>query len=298
MHEDPGWKRLWRHSYAIGLRWLVREARHGWPAGRVGFVRLATPLDPRRYYELGRIADADFDGRCLDVSSPKLLPSLLDAEGRGTWVCVDLFAEEIAAWRTIDPSLDLRVEDATALSFPDESFDHCLCVSVVEHIGGGKDADALSEFWRVLKPGGSLHLTTDVAARPRDVYVEDHVYGQASTVVDERGVFYKHDYTPLELEQLVARRAWEVLVREFATARNPNVERWYTSHLPWTTVAGPFLRFVCPSNFETSTSPTAIESAGEGVAYLQLRKPAGRAGEVRSAERPEVAPAPDERLRA
>jgi hypothetical protein len=91
--------------------------------------------------------------------------------------------------------------------------------------------------------------------------------------VDDRGVFYKHDYTPRELEQLVERQPWDVVVREFATAKNPSIERWYTSHLPWTTVAGPFLRFVCPSNFETSTSPTAIEFAGEGVAYLQLRKP-------------------------
>jgi len=269
----PGWKRLWWHSYALGLPWLLRESRHGWRAGRVGFVRLLVPLDPRRYYELGRVADAHFEGRCLDVSSPKLLPSLLRSEGRGTWVCVDLFDEEIDAWRTIDPALDLAVEDATALSFADETFDNCICVSVIEHIGGGKDADALSEFCRVLKPGGSLHLTTDVAAHAHDVFVDDKVYGDASSVVDERGVFYKHDYTPVELEQLVAQQPWEVVVREFATARNPRIERWYTSHLPWSSVTGPFLRFVCPSNVRTSSSSSVIEAAGEGVAYLHLRKP-------------------------
>ena len=291
--DAPGWRRLWRHSYALGLRWLVRESRHGWRAGRVGLVRLLVPLDPRRYYELGRIADADFGGKCLDVSSPKLLPSLLHAEGRGRWVCVDLFAEEIAAWRTIDPALDLAVEDATALSFPDETFDHCICVSVIEHIGGGKDSDALSEIWRVLKPGASLHLTTDVATKPRDVFVEDRVYGQASQVVEDRGVFYKHDYAPLELEQLVARRPWEVVVREFAVARDPRIERWYTSHLPWTSITGPFLRFVCPSNFETSPSPSLIDGAGEGVAYLHVRKlvPASRSRSRHSAQRAEVLPA-------
>jgi SAM-dependent methyltransferase len=271
--RQPGWKRLWRHSYALGLRWAIRESRHGWRAGRVGLVRLLVPLDPRRFYELGRVADAHFDGRCLDVSSPKLLPSLLNAEGHGSWVCVDLFAKEIDAWRTIDPKLELAVEDATALSYPDETFDHCICVSVVEHIGGGGDADALAEMWRVLKPGGSLHLTTDVAARPHDVFVEEKVYGQASSVVDDRGVFYKHDYTPAELERLVSGRPWEVVVREFATARDPRIERWYTAHLPWSSLTGPFLRFVCPSNFRTSSSPELIEAAGEGVAYLHLRKP-------------------------
>jgi SAM-dependent methyltransferase len=269
----PGWKRLWRHSYALGFRWLVRESRHGWPARRVGLVRLLVPLDPRRYYELGRIADAEFQGTCLDVSSPKLLPSLLQSEGCGSWTCVDLFAEEIAAWRTIDPGLGLAVEDATALSFPDDTFDGCICVSVVEHIGGGKDSDALAQMWRVLKPGGSLHLTTDVAAQPSDVFVEDRVYGDASRIVDDRGVFYKHDYTPQELEQLLGTRPWEVVVREYATMRNPGIERWYTGHLPWATVVGPFLRFVCPSNFETSSSPGIIDRAGQGVAYVHLRKP-------------------------
>lgn len=272
-HSAPGWKRLWRHSYALGLRWLLRESRHGWKARRVGFVRLLTPLDPRRYYELGTIADADFEGSCLDVSSPKLLPSLLQREGRGHWICVDLFAEEVDAWRTVDPALELKVEDATALTFADDTFDHCLCVSVIEHIGGGKDIDAIGELWRVLKPGGSLHITTDLATNPQDVFVESRVYGQASQVVTDRGVFYKHDYTPSEFEQVVGSRPWDVVEREFATMRNPRIERWYTRHLPWSTVFGPFLRFVCPSNFETSPDPTLVTKAGEGVAYFHLRKP-------------------------
>ena len=232
------------------------------------------PLDPRRYYELGRVAEAEFGGRCLDVSSPKLLTSLLQAEGRGSWLGIDLFAEEIQAWRTIDPELELDVEDATALSFADETFDHCICVSVIEHVGRGKDSDALAEIWRVLKPGGSLHLTTDVAATPADVYIEDLRYGDASTVVEGRGVFFKHDYTPLEIDELLARRPWEVVVREFATPRNPRIEQWFTTYSPWTYVTGPFLRFVCPSNFETSGSATLIERAGEGVAYFHVRKPA------------------------
>lgn len=272
--EVRGWKRLWRHSYALGLRWIVRESRHAWRARRVGLVRLVVPLDPQRYYELGRIAEADFSGRCLDVSSPKLLPSLLQAEGKGSWVCIDLFEAEITAWRTIDPTLELDVQDATALSFPDETFDNCICVSVLEHIGVGKDSVALSEIWRVLKPGGALHLTADVAAEPHDVFIEDRRYGQASPVVEGRGVFFKHDYAPREVEQLITERPWEVAIREFATMRNARIERWFNAYVPWTYIAGPFLRFVCPANFETSTSSTLIETAGKGVVYLRLLKPA------------------------
>jgi len=251
----------------------MREAPHGWPARRIGFVRLVVPLDPRRYYELGRVADADFDGACLDVSSPKLLPSLLQSEGQGRWTCVDLFADEISAWRTIDPALDLRVEDATSMSFADEVFDHCVCISVIEHIGGGRDVDALAEIWRVLKPGGTLHLTTDVAPKPNDVFVDSRVYGDASDVADERGVFFRHEYAPAELDRLITTRPWDVLEREFAAMRNPRIETSFNEHAPWTYPLGPFLRLVCPSNFERSADPGPIARADEGTVYFRLRKP-------------------------
>lgn len=273
--RQPGWKRLWRHSYSLGFRWLVREARRGWRARRVGLARLLVPLDPWRYYELGRIADAEFSGRCLDVSSPKLLPSLLRAEGKGAWQCVDLFEDEIAAWRSIDPSLDLAVEDATALSFADETFDHCICVSVLEHIGRGRDATALAEIWRVLRGGGSLHLTTDLASTPGDVFAAEEVYGRASPAAEGGRVFFKHDYSPQEVDELVAHRPWRVATREYAVQRRPRIERWFYAHAPWSYAVGPFLRFVCPGNFETGPSPALIERAGHGVLYLRLQKPVG-----------------------
>lgn len=272
--EPPGWKRLWRHSYALGTRWAIRQARHGWPAGRVGLARLLVPLDPWRYYELGRVAEAEFSGRCLDVSSPKLLPSLLQAEGKGTWTCIDLFEDEIEAWRSVDPALDLVVQDATALAFSDETFDHCICISVLEHVGAGQDAVALDEMWRVLRPGGLLYLTTDVAASPHDVRTSDAVYGSASPSVDGgEGVFFKHDYGVEEVERLVAGRPWQVRVREFAVQRKPGIERWFYGHTPWSYAAGPFLRFVCPGNFDVSPAPALVERAGQGVVYLELVKP-------------------------
>jgi SAM-dependent methyltransferase len=232
------------------------------------------PLDPWRYYEMGRVADEEFSGRCLDVSSPKLLPSLLQAEGKGRWVCIDLFDEEIAAWRLVDPRLELDVQDATALTFPDASFDHCICVSVLEHVGVGKDTEALSEIWRVLRPGGVLHLTTDVAPSSRDIFRDNRPYGAASPTFDGANVFFKHDYSPDEVERLVALKQWQVRLREFAVQRNPRIERWFYAHAPWSYPLGPFLRFVCPQNFETDSTSALVERAGAGVLYLQLAKPA------------------------
>ena len=204
--KQPGWKRLWRHSYALGVGWGIREARHGWKGSRrVGVARLLVPLDPWRYYEMGIVAEQPFSGRCLDVSSPKLLPSLLAAEGKGRWTAIDLFEDEIVAWRAVDPSLELEVQDATALRFEDDTFDYCICISVLEHVGVGADEVALGEMWRVIKPGGVLHLTTEVAAEPQDVYITDKRYGDASAEIAGKGFFFKHDYGVDEVERLVKR---------------------------------------------------------------------------------------------
>jgi SAM-dependent methyltransferase len=230
------------------------------------------PLDPRRYYELGRVADESFSGRCLDVSSPKLLPSLLRAEGNGEWVCIDLHEPEVEAWRSIDPRLSLAVADATALPFPDASFDHCICVSVVEHIPDGGAATALAEIWRVLRPGGTLHLTTDVSASPKDVYVATQLYGEASRV-DDRGVFFKRDHAPDEVDELVRQQPWVVAAREYAAFSNPRIEAWFNAHVPWSFTVGPFLRFVCPQDIRTAPTAAPVEAAGEGVVYFRLQKP-------------------------
>lgn len=273
MPRVPGWKRLWRHSFRLGLRWLRTDARSGWSAGRTGFARLLVPLDPWRYYELGQAADEPFSGRCLDVSSPKLLPSLLQSEGSGSWVCIDLFSDEIRAWRRVDPRLDLAVADATDLPFPDGSFDCCACVSVLEHVGAGKDAQALAELWRVLIPGGFLVLTTDVAAASQDVFADTRIYGDASAETAD-GVFFKHDYALSELDALIGALPWEIETLEYAVQRRPGIERRFYALAPWSYPAGPFLRLVCPGNFRVSASPELIDEAGSGVAYLRLRKPA------------------------
>ena len=173
----------------------------------------------------------------------------------------------------MDPSLELEVEDATALRFADETFDHCICISVLEHLGLGPDSAALAEMWRVLKPGGVLHVTTDVGSEPQDVFISDKRYGDASPAIEGKGFFFKHDYGVDEVERLVAQRPWQVSERSYTVQRHPGIERWLHAHPPWSYAIGPFLRFVCPSNFETSSSPELIARAGRGVVYLRLVKP-------------------------
>lgn len=273
-HED-GWPRLWRHSYRLGGRWAARGARHRWSARRAGLNRLLVPLDPWRYWELGRLVDEPFPGRWLDVSSPKLLPSLLRHEGRGEWVAVDLFSAEVDAWRVIDPGLDLRVEDARALSFPDESFDGCLCVSVVEHIDGDGDAAALAEMWRVVRPGGVVRLTTNVAASERIVTAATEHYGEATARTEDGAIMFERHYDAESLRRRLIGLPWEVRSYEVVRQRDPSIHRRFFQHAPWTYLVGGGLRLVCPGNFQRLASPDHLPAGEMGVAYLELRKPAG-----------------------
>jgi ubiquinone/menaquinone biosynthesis C-methylase UbiE len=55
--------------------------------------------------------------------------------------------------------------DVRALPFVDGVFDRVLCVSVLEHVEN--PAAALPELWRVLRPGGRLLVTFDVASYAR-----------------------------------------------------------------------------------------------------------------------------------
>ena len=82
---------------------------------------------------------------------------------------VDPLAEDIAFLTGNDlngfygSSVDYRQAHCEALPFDDGRFDVVLCASVLEHVVPGNDRLALWEMARVLRPGGRLLLTFDVA---------------------------------------------------------------------------------------------------------------------------------------
>lgn len=85
---------------------------------------------------------------------------LLDA-GAGTLTYRSLAKKHTQTYTSVDfkkthPELD-RVEDVQALTFANNSFDTILCVEVLEHVP--YPAKALAQFYRLLRPGGTLILT-------------------------------------------------------------------------------------------------------------------------------------------
>jgi SAM-dependent methyltransferase len=274
----PGWRRLVLHSYRLGLRRLPaaalrRDRRHL----RQALYRVLVPLEPWRFHELGWTAEHDFAGRWLDVGSPKLLPSLLRREGRGEWVAIDLLEEEVDLWRALDPALDARVADARELPFEDGAFDGAICVSVIEHVPDegdeAGDAQAMAELWRVLRPGGVLLLTTNVAARAREVLSAAPVYGDASPAVGELA-FFERQYDEEALARRLLGLPWDELGRGYVRERLPIHRRFFAAR-PLSFLAGGLLALVCPWNFARIPGPSALPEGVHGVVALTLRKPAG-----------------------
>lgn len=100
--------------------------------------------------------------RVLDASSPKLVSLMLAGLTEGEVYATDLDDEKIMTrWKRLAEAAGrknyvVEYQDARRLKYPDEFFDMVYSISVIEHIPGEGDAEALAEFRRVLKTDGVL----------------------------------------------------------------------------------------------------------------------------------------------
>jgi len=207
---------LVRYSAALGGRALVRGG------GSEAAWRVWMPLDIDRVVELpwtGRLAAAARPTRVLDLASPKLLACWLADQTPAVIVATDLWSAEIERWRRLIRAADrsgsryrrltLETADGTALHYSDESFDVAYSVSVIEHIPGSGDGQAMSELARVLRPGGLLILTFPYRKRLEEEWVRHDVYGERFE--GEPLFFSRHYSSEAVRERLLAGDAFDVV---------------------------------------------------------------------------------------
>lgn len=90
---------------------------------------------------------------------------ILDLGGGGEGVIGRVYREQVVAIDTRQDELDeapegpeKRVMDACALAFPDGVFDHVTAFYFFMYLSREHRANALGEAYRVLRPGGRLHV--------------------------------------------------------------------------------------------------------------------------------------------
>jgi 2-polyprenyl-6-hydroxyphenyl methylase/3-demethylubiquinone-9 3-methyltransferase len=135
---------------------------------------LPEPLHPpdlalRRAFLLEGVRELGVAEHELDVLDVGCGEGQLTAElaGAGTAVVgIDVAEEALRRARSQHPSLDLRIVPADGTwPLEDSSFDVVWAGETIEHVAD--TATWLSEVWRVLRPGGTLLLSTPAHGRLR-----------------------------------------------------------------------------------------------------------------------------------
>lgn len=151
--EEPWALKLFRRSALKQAKWRALERQIGDTAGK----------------------------ECLDLGSDNGVLSWLCRQRGGRWKSADLAPEAVRSIRDLVGS-DVYQIDGRLEPFPDRSFDLVLVIDMLEHVVD--DGALVSEFARVLKPGGELvvnvpHLKPRAWTRPiRDaVGLDDEWHG-------------------------------------------------------------------------------------------------------------------------
>jgi SAM-dependent methyltransferase len=161
-------------------------------------------------------------------------------------------------------------EDATALSYPDETFDRVVCISTIEHV---RDVErAARELGRILRPGGLAGVTVPFSKSAREVYVNRGVYGRPYSGTPQ---FYEYVFDCSSLEQRVIKPSG-LEVRSLTFLGEPGVKLSRFVYAPGIGHVLSLFRWIWPwaaHRFLKPIEEHAITEGTENIAVLILAKP-------------------------
>jgi SAM-dependent methyltransferase len=104
-------------------------------------------------------------------------------------------------------------QDATALTYEDETFDRITAVSTLEHMPDQEDTKAVKELGRVLKVGGLAVVTVPYNSTYKETFVDRSIYQRAYL---GKPVFYERHYDRSSLHaRLIAPSGLNLKRREY-----------------------------------------------------------------------------------
>lgn len=150
------------------------------------------PVDTTRFYEFAYLIkflkkNNLYNLNILDVSSPHLMAYYLSKKNRVLKINIDIAEKK---YIKENRNLVFKLEDATQLSFSDNTFDLTYSISVIEHIYE-KYSKAICEMIRVTKKGGYVYLTFPVAEKYREEWLDGYVYPNQFSNGERTFFFYR-----------------------------------------------------------------------------------------------------------
>ncbi len=202
---------MWVEGIQLGVRTMRRSP---W----LGLQRLLLPVSYWRSVEFSfvfRNLAARRNDRILDVGSPKELAFFLARRRECSIVYTNILSSEVEVTEQYiraqpgkvnqPPRIVTQIEDGRSLTFEDNSFDGAYSVSVIEHIPENGDSRAVSELFRVVKPGGRVVITVPFDRQYRETFVQRPVYERG--VEQGARVFYQRHYDERSLNQRLVAHA-------------------------------------------------------------------------------------------
>lgn len=122
---------------------------------------------------------------------------------------IDNAKETIAAIKSLEPELQVRVADIRALPFDDMALDGLWSLGVIEHFYEGYD-ELIAESKRVLKPGGYLFLTVPIISPLKALKIRLGAippYDEGS----QRAAFFQFSFHPRDVASRISAQGFKLL---------------------------------------------------------------------------------------
>lgn len=172
---------------------------HGWPE------RLPLPTGNKRnhteleHLERYRWAAARVSGAVLDAACGTGYGTAMLSQ-RAKVIGVDHAAEAVAVAQRAAPTATVVQAKLPQLNFVDDSFDHVVSFETIEHVD--RDREFIEEVRRVLKPRGSLLISTPNGANPLGNTLDENPWHQREYSLDEfQALLQNAGFTALEVYQ-------------------------------------------------------------------------------------------------